>query len=200
MIHSCDQIIGRFSDILLDASSIRPAINITSILGLKEHRPSSSNRRTVSTANPFSKNKNSAKDALPKKEKKKEDSLFTRFLKHLNLAAASFSHLDYEGAQTHLKYAEMVQIEMKSLVDSMLNMRSGSLTCRDMRIETKIQTLANKAEGIPEKEYKHEKGVAEKKHAKSRKWTWIFGVLGSVLLGCIIGYDVASSKSRRALR
>ena len=200
VIHLSDQIIGRFSDILLDASSIRPAVNISSILGLKEHRPSSSQTRTVSTLNPFSKNKNSAKDALAKTGKKKEVSIFERFLNHLNSAASAFSHLDYTAAQTHLKDAGKVQVEMKLLVDSMLRMRTGSLTCRDMRVETKMKTLSNKAEGIPEADYKHEKGIGAKKHEKSRRWTWIFGVLGSVLMGCVIGYDVATSKTRRGLR
>lgn len=199
VIHACDKMIGKFSDILLDASSIRPAINITSILGLKDHQPNGYNARLTSTNNPFSKNKNVAKDILKNDEKPKEKSLFENFLFHLDLSAASFSHLDYSRALNHLKDAQKVQNELKDLVDSLIRMRTGSYVCKDMRIETKLRQLENMRNGIQESDFAHIKGQNQKIHESRRNWTWIFGILGSIIIGCIIGYDVASSKSKRVL-
>ena len=199
VIHSCDKMIGKFSDILLDASSIRPAINITSILGLKEHLPNGYNTKLNSMNNPFSKNKNDAKDILKKNEKAQEKSLFENFLYHLDLSATSFSHLDYSKAMNHLKDAQKVQNELKDLVDSLIRMRTGSYICKDMRIETKVRQLENIRNGIQEADYAHTKEKNQKIHESRRTWTWIFGVLGSIIIGCIIGYDVASSKSKRVL-
>jgi hypothetical protein len=199
IIHASDRIIGQFSDILLDASTLRPAVNISSILGMKEYIPAGDSNRVASVYNPFTAtaNKNEPKDIL--KKDGTNAPLFEKFLKHLDLAASAFSHLQYREAQEHLKDASMVQTELKKLVDSLLSMRTGSFTCKDMRKETKLLSLANKREGIPEKEYKFERGPSEKKNQSRRIWTWVFGVFGSILVGCVVGYDVATSKSRRAL-
>ena len=197
IIHTSDRLIGQFSDILLDASTVRPAINISSILGMKEHVPSGDSNRVASVFNPFTSNKNEAKDIL--KKDGTNVPLFEKFLKHLDLAASAFSHLQYKESQEHLSGASAVQAELKKLVDSLLSMRTGTFTCKDMRKETKLLSLANAKEGIPEKAYKFEKGPSEKKHQSRRIWTWVFGVFGSILIGCVVGYDVATSKSRRAL-
>lgn len=199
VIHSCDKMIGKFSDILLDASSIRPAINISSILGLKEHQPNGINSRFNSMNNPFSKNKNEAKDILKKNEKSEEKSLFEKFLYHLDLSATSFSHLDYTKSMSHINDAKKIQNELKDLVDSLIRMRTGSYVCKDMRIETKVRQLENIRNGIQEADYAHTKEQNQKIHESRRTWTWILGILGSMIIGCIIGYDVASSKKRRVL-
>ena len=209
VIHMSDQIIGRFSDILIDASSMRPAVNISSLLGLREHKPNSYTRPEVKV-NPFTfigKKEVKQVNVLKTKAtgKDPEQSLFEVFLSHLDLAATAFSHLEYTVAQGHLREAGKVQEKLKELVGTLLSMRSGSYTCKDMRKESRIEALERRnldsKDGMNtnNNKIKHVKGKHERQHETNRRWTWLFGIIGSVLLGCLIGYDVATSKVKRGL-
>lgn len=203
VIHSSDQIIGKFVDVLIGASTMRPAVNISSLLGLKEHRPNAHSRPTFKS-NPFTfTGKKEVKQVDVLKNipagKAPEKSLFESFVSHLDLAAAAFSHLEYAAAQTHLEEASDVQIKLTKLVESMIQMRTGSYTCKDMRKETKLQSLGPDVRASAESEV-HSKGHFERKHQESRRWTWLFGIIGSILIGCLVGYDVATSKTKRGLQ
>lgn len=193
VIHTSDQLLGRFSDMLLDAASIRPAINISSILGLKEHKSNSK----IITNNPFASiSKNKAKLSKQDVEKRNvvvEKGLFELFVSELDLAASAFSHLEYLSAQNHLEDASKVYLRLKELVEGIMISRSGILSCKDMRKETILDEI--------DKDYVHThvKGKFEKKFVENRRWTWIFGIIGSILIGGLIGYDVSTSKVKRGL-
>ena len=210
VIHQSDQLIGKFTDILLDASSMRPAINISSLLGLEEHKPNAF-AKSDSNTNPFAPNgQKEVKqiNVLKKAGKVPEKSIFESFLSHLDLAATAFSHLEYSVAQDRLKDAAKVLEKLKVLVDSMMNMRTGSYTCKDMRHETKINSLIEKnsvddstvKDKSKIKDGEHVRGEYERKHVENRRWTWFFGILGSIIIGCVIGYDVATAKTKRGLQ
>ena len=200
IVHLSDQIIGKFVDVLIDACTMRPAINITSLLGLKEHRPNLYSRAGF-PSNPFTfQGKKEVKQVDVLKNvpagKVSEKSLFESFLSHLDLAAAAFSHLEYSIAQTHLNDASATQIKLTKLVESMIQMRTGSYTCKDMRKETRLQSLGQDASPGGDE---HVKGHFEIKHHESRGWTWFFGIIGSILIGCLVGYDVSTSKAKRGM-
>lgn len=193
MIHTSDQILGRFSDMLIDAASIRPAINISSLLGLREH---DSNKKIVKN-NPFASiSKNKAKLTKLDVEKKGvsvEKGLFELFVSHLDSAASAFSHLEYKSAQNHLDNASKIYLELKELVEGIMRSRSGLLSCKDMRKETIL-------EGTDEDHiHKHVKGKFEKKFVENRRWTWFFGIIGSIFIGALIGYDVSTTKVKRGI-
>jgi hypothetical protein len=193
VIHTSDQLLGRFSDMLIDAASIRPAINISSLLGLKEH---DSNKKIIKN-NPFASiSKNKAKLTkvdVKKKSVSVEKGLFELFVSHLDLSASAFSHLEYMSAQSHLDNALKLYLELKELVEGIMRSRSGILKCKDMRKETTF-------EGTDEDHiHKHVKGKFEKKFVENRRWTWFFGIIGSIFIGALIGYDVSTTKVKRGI-
>jgi hypothetical protein len=178
---------------LIDAASIRPAINISSLLGLKEH---DSNKRIIKN-NPFASiSKNKAKLTKLDVEKKSvsaEKGLFELFVSHLDLAASAFSHLEYVSAQSHLDKALKAYLKLKELVEGIMRSRSGVLKCKDMRKETTL-------EGTDEDHiHTHVKGKLEKRLVKNRRWTWVVGIMGSVFIGALIGYHVSTTKVKRGI-
>jgi hypothetical protein len=156
-------------------------------------------------------NSNNQKDVKKKNQISDEEGLFELFLSNLDLAAKAFSHLEYSISLSYLKEALKIEKKLQDLVETIIKMRTGVLTCKDMRKETKINNFKdlngkvqinkeNSEENSKENHKKsHEKGDSEKMNERRKSRTWFFGILGAVFIGGLIGYDVSTTKVKRGI-
>lgn len=79
------------------------------------------------------------------------------------------------------------------------NVEKNKMSKKDKNIQNSRNNKDNKNNRNIKENHKHVKGENELKNEERKRMTWVFGIVGSILIGCLIGYDVSTSKVKRGL-
>ena len=192
LLHGADAVLASFASTLQDLGAIRPAVNVTSLLGL-DHILNSAVETTgftMTKTKTINKGERSrpAVASFPTATTTGDGSKggLAAFLYHLDRMAESFAQMNFALAMASLASASMVLEELKKEVDGRIKGRTGVMFCKDMRPHSVTYRTADTMEyaGVNNNNDPEKNVLLERKR---RGQFWLF-MMAAVLVGGVVGW------------
>ena len=188
LIHGTDSILSSFATTLMDLGAIRPAVNISSVLGL-EHLITPIAGNTGFTKGTPINDPSKALFPLNSVTGTGEHGLLAAFLYHLDRSADSFAQLNYPLALLSMNNAHEVADDLREQADKIVQGRMGSIFCKDMRPQSVIHRIN---EGIrSESDTSTEQDIL---HTRKRNGQFWLCMILAMFVGSFLGFWRSGTK------